>query len=162
MEDNWIAIATAAVTGVFVVTAAMLSFASTRGEPQRAKELRALNEIINDMPPTAGRQALLKRREDIAQKYGKSGVETFSDLERAGLLGTAALALGLLVLSVLSGTLESTVRSFASLGATFLLFGGLLWIAIVVAAALIRGMRSWRARRSTRNATEPDWKKDPS
>ncbi len=73
MGDNWIAIATAAVTGAFVLTGAVLSFASTRGEPQRAKELRALNEIIKDMPPSEGRLARLKRREAIAQKYGESG-----------------------------------------------------------------------------------------
>jgi len=156
MGDNWIAIATAVVTGVFVLTGAALSFASTRGEPQRAKELRALNEIIKDMPPSAGRQALLKRREALAEKYGKSGVETFSDLERAGFFGCAALTLGLLLGSLLSGTFETTLRSFGSLAAFLLMFGGVAWLGIVIAAAVVRGVRNWRAHRTSRSSMEPD------
>ncbi|KJL25804.1 hypothetical protein [Microbacterium azadirachtae] len=154
MGDNWIAIATAAVTGAFVLTGAVLSFASTRGEPQRAKELRALNEIIKDMPPSEGRLALLKRREAIAQKYGESGVETFTDLERAGFLGIAALALGVLLGSLVSGTFESTLRSFASLGALLFMLGGLVWTAIVLVAVVVRSIRSWRARRAARGRTK--------
>ncbi|MGN7862038.1 hypothetical protein ACTJI8_15755 [Microbacterium sp. 22303] len=156
MGSNWIVIAAAAVTGTFVVISGLLSFISSRGEPRQAKELRALSEILKDMPPSPGRQALAKRRELIAKKYGESSTEIFSDLDRAMLLGMGLLALGVLLASIVSGNLTPTLVSLAGFAAIILSVIGVAVLLAALIAVVWRTLRLGRARWAARHSAEAD------
>ncbi|VXB54145.1 conserved membrane hypothetical protein [Microbacterium sp. 8M] len=150
MGSNWIVVAAAAVTGVFVLISALLSFSASRGEPRPAKELLALNEILKDMPPSAGRHALATRREAIALKYGKSGVEIFSDLERSFLMGGVFLIAGVVLASVATGNVVPTLSALASGVGVTLFAGGAVIVLTVVIAAVWRVIRWWKTRKGDR------------
>jgi hypothetical protein len=62
----------ALVSGVFLVTAAVIGFFASRSEPRRAKELLALNTIIQGLDDSETRQALVRKRERIAKAYSTS------------------------------------------------------------------------------------------
>ena len=156
MGSNWVAVVAAAVTGAFVLFSALLSFIAARGEPRRAKELRVLSEILKEMPPGAGHRALVERREILAKKYGESGVELFSDLDRAMILGLALLTMGTLMLSAVGGTLASMLVQLVAMVGVALAVLGTTFLLVGVVAAAWRGVRIWKSRRSVRRSAESD------
>lgn len=154
MGNSWIAVVAAAVTGAFVLFSALLSFISARGEPRRARELRVLGEILKDMPPGAGHSALVERRETLAKKYGESGVELFSELDRLMFLGLALFTMGALMLSAVGGAFAAMLVQLGAIGGATLAVVGAAFLLAGVVAATWRALRIWKSRRSVRRLTK--------
>lgn len=149
MNDD---IAVALIAGLSALAAALVGLVgvlAARSEPRAAKELAALNAIVEKMPAGEARDALESRRTRLAVAYGSQrepmGVFTVAYMCVFG--GYLVAVVALLVLGGNAGAWQSLLQNLV-IG---VIFGGIIFALIGVALFLIGlvfKIRDWLRRRA--------------
>ncbi|WIM14998.1 hypothetical protein [Microbacterium sp. zg-B96] len=146
VTDDQIAVAViAGLSALAVAVVGLVGALASRNEPRAAKELAALNTILERLPPGEARDALEDRRTRIAVAYGARreplGVFTVAYLFFFG--GYLLSLVSLLVVGGDAGAWQSLVTSlFVGLvftGLVFVLIGFALFV-----AGIVFKVRDWR------------------
>ncbi|MFE4727346.1 hypothetical protein [Microbacterium sp. NPDC056736] len=147
-------IAVALIAGLSALAAAVVGLVGVlapRSEPRAAKELLALNTILETFPAGEARESLEARRTRVAATYGAQR-EPMGVFGAAYLLTVGGFLLAIVAILILGGDAGAWVSLFQSL-LIGLALGGLLLslvgIALLVAGLGYRIRDWWRARVST-------------
>lgn len=146
VTDNQIAVALiAGLSALAVAVVGLVGVLASRSEPRAAKELAALNAILELLPAGEARDALEDRRTRIAVAYGTQreplGVFTVAYMFVFG--GYLLSLVSLLVVGGDAGAWQSLATSLL-IG---LVFGGLVFVLIGIAlfvVGIVFRVRDWR------------------
>jgi uncharacterized membrane protein YccC len=134
MDQATSSIISAVITGVVVLASAVVAAVAARSEPRRVKELKALTEIIERMPPGEERRALDQHRRKVALRV--AGKRTVADWRWLGLYWAGGAVLVILIIT----TLLSNLRSDPSKVISDFYVWGLAGVGVVAVGVFFAGM----------------------